>query len=888
MFSPKQPLAQSTEAAQPAHAMQQQQQQPQRHPHPPLPPPQQQPLPAAPTPAQDDEGLRPKKTKTRPRRVADGNRQRSARACDGCRRMKEKCEGGVPCRRCTHFQRQCEFSKPAFSARRGSPGRVAASRHASSPEQGDAELRQRASNMERLLVHFVGNISLDAQTLQGLVDSLDQERSGPGHGPPPALGTTGKALERRRLSSRERREDGGGGGGAQGSREGDVETDSNASEYIKVDDDITVQPLENNVTHYSGEFSHWNFSMRIKNWIEKCGPYRTDAPDAPKIKEFYRAEELQSSSDTAVLLSALPPRYIVDFLVRAFFTYAETNYFYVDRTWLAKRLDAVYENPTSLTRRDVPTVCIMFTVFAIGTQYAYLDSPHDKTDDSSPFSEDSVGVKMYQQACRLVPDVITIASLESVQAILLIGLYTLPLDPSGLSYTYFNLAVKLAIQNGMHRKHPNNGLDQVVRETRNRVWWTACTIEKRIGTFHGRPISIAMSDIDAELAVDRPEIWPGPGPQNTIYLLATLHLNRELARIAHEISTFKTYDKQAIFTALARLVDIKDELQSWWRSLPSGPFCKDADRDPTAPVSRAAIHLRLEYCHVRMYAGRLFITPRGPLAINASPGSSTATDAPGTAGSGSAAHRNSGPSRNAQRRAALVADCVDAALDIVDMCRLLRGTIGLARASYTEFSALRVGLLVLLTQCLEHRGANRTERLRAALGDGMAMLKDMSTWGASARFDASLIEAFEHAIARLGAEEDEADGRFPGGGGAGWRETDYEMFKRWEMLWQTDAAAVASGRMEPGAAAAGPSGFDPGAAPMDVSPMGGDGTDWGDDVKAPGPMMMPPGAGPMFGMDEHFGSVPMLEGLSAVLGYGYGLDLENMGPAGSRSNGWGV
>ncbi|KAM0330598.1 hypothetical protein ACHAQA_003547 [Verticillium albo-atrum] len=772
MFSPDQTPTQST---QPAQAQ--------------LPPPppvqQQQPLPAQ---TQDDDGLRPKKTKTRPRRVADGNRQRSARAAT-----------------------------------------ASASRRASSPEQGDAELRQRMANMERLLVHFVGNISLDSQTLQGLADSLDHERTGLGLGPPPAVGT-GKAVERREIESRERPE----GGDTQESGGRDVDTESNGSEYIKVDDDITVQPLENNVTH------------------------------APKIKEFYRAEELQSSSDTAGLLSALPPRYIVDFLVRAFFTYAETNYFYVDRTWLAKRLDAVYENPTSLTRRDVPTVCIMFTVFAIGTQYAYLDSPHEKTNDPSPFSEDSIGVKMYQQACRLVPDVITIASLESVQAILLIGLYTLPLDPSGLSYTYFNLAVKLGIQNGMHRKHPNNGLDQVVRETRNRVWWTACTIEKRIGTFHGRPISIATSDIDAELPVDRPDIWPGPGPQNTIYLLATLHLNRELARIAHEISTFKTYDKQAIFSALARLVDIKDELQAWWHSLPSVPFCKDPD--PTAPVSRAAIHLRLEYCHVRMYAGRLFITPRGPLAMNASPGSSTATE--------TGAAPRSGSSRNAQRRAALVADCVDAALCIVDTCRLLRGTIGLARASYTEFSALRVGLLVLLTQCLEQRGPNRTERLRGALGDGMAMLKDMSTWGASARFDASLIEAFEHAIARLGADEEETDAVAAGA----WRETDYEMFKKWEMLWQTDAAGTAGRAEAPG--------FD--AAPMEVSPMGGEG-DWGEDGKAAaGAMMMPPGAGPMFGMDEHFGSVPMLEGLSAVLGYGYGLDLENMGPGGPRPHGWGV
>lgn len=131
---------------------------------------------------------------------------------------------------------------------------------------------------------------------------------------------------------------------------------------------------------------------------------------------------------------------------------------------------------------------MLFIILAIGTQYAYLDSqhdrsgslsdPHDPSTRPNPFSEDSVGIMFYQQACRLVPDVITIASLESVQACLLIGLYTLPLDASGLSYIYLNLAVKLAIQNGMHRKYTGENLDPVARETRNRVWWTAYTIEK--------------------------------------------------------------------------------------------------------------------------------------------------------------------------------------------------------------------------------------------------------------------------------------------------------------------------------------------------------------------------------------------------------------------------
>lgn len=142
-------------------------------------------------------------------------------------------------------------------------------------------------------------------------------------------------------------------------------------------------------------------------------------------------------------------------------------------------MDAVFENPASISRRDVPTLCIVYMVLAIGTQYAYLDSRGNRASpDSGPFSEDNLGVMLYQQACRLLPDVITIASMESVQACLLIGLYTLPLDPSGLSWTYLNLAMKLAIQNGMHRKYPGQGLDPATRETRTRVWWVVYALEK--------------------------------------------------------------------------------------------------------------------------------------------------------------------------------------------------------------------------------------------------------------------------------------------------------------------------------------------------------------------------------------------------------------------------
>lgn len=207
--------------------------------------------------------------------------------------------------------------------------------------------------------------------------------------------------------------------------------------------------------------------------------------DPTEFREYYRARELQSSSSAAIAaLTHLPPRHIAEFLTTAFFQHAESNYFFVKQSWLASKMDAVYsEDKASL---DVSTTCILFMVLAIGTQYAYLQStatqgiPSARTAGSEPsaFSEDALGVSFYQQACRLLPDIITISSLESVQACLLIGLYTLPLDASGLSHVYLNLAVRLAIQNGMHRRHHRSAFVGDVAEQSNRVWWTAFTMER--------------------------------------------------------------------------------------------------------------------------------------------------------------------------------------------------------------------------------------------------------------------------------------------------------------------------------------------------------------------------------------------------------------------------
>ena len=109
------------------------------------------------------------------------------------------------------------------------------------------------------------------------------------------------------------------------------------------------------------------------------------------------------------------------------------------------------------------------------------DDSHGPTSDElaelSDCSEDSVGLVFYHVASKLIPDVFLAASYESVQAFLLLAAWALPISTGGLSYTYFGLSMKMAIQNGMHRKYVGDDCDGRTIELRNRLFWTVYTLE---------------------------------------------------------------------------------------------------------------------------------------------------------------------------------------------------------------------------------------------------------------------------------------------------------------------------------------------------------------------------------------------------------------------------
>jgi hypothetical protein len=193
-------------------------------------------------------------------------------------------------------------------------------------------------------------------------------------------------------------------------------------------------------------------------------------------------------------LSTLPPLHIAEFLVHVFFQHAASNYFYVERQWLLERLAFVYNGAPRLTPKDAGTLAVLLGVFAVGTQYAHLQSPRNKDPRSTPSStrEEELGSLFYQQAARLLPEVIHLGSLESAQACLLLGFYSLPIDASGLGYIYLNLAIKLAMQNGLHRRISDGLFSPTIIDVRNKVWWTIYCTEKQV---HPRGSLLTLTNI---------------------------------------------------------------------------------------------------------------------------------------------------------------------------------------------------------------------------------------------------------------------------------------------------------------------------------------------------------------------------------------------------------
>ncbi|KAJ4135890.1 hypothetical protein NW768_003492 [Fusarium equiseti] len=173
-------------------------------------------------------------------------------------------------------------------------------------------------------------------------------------------------------------------------------------------------------------------------------------------------------------------------LIRVFFEFAQTNYFYVDEEILRQRLDQFYSCNRQVGDEDKPWMSVALMVFALGIQFSkhYQYSAHGScrelmrdAHDICKNMDDTSASTLYENARRLIPDILSANCIEGVEAFLLFGLYTLPTDPAGLSLTYFGLAIRLATQLNLHKRITHN-ISTRESQVQKRVWWTVYALER--------------------------------------------------------------------------------------------------------------------------------------------------------------------------------------------------------------------------------------------------------------------------------------------------------------------------------------------------------------------------------------------------------------------------
>lgn len=205
-------------------------------------------------------------------------------------------------------------------------------------------------------------------------------------------------------------------------------------------------------------------------------------------------------------------------------------------------------------------------------------------------------------------------------------------------------------------------------------------------------------------------------------------------------------------------MQLRSSIQKWWISLPENVECRD--HSSPGPLFRQNCHLKLCYKLIYIYMGRPFIFESKERERSVKVGSSSGKP----------------------RWSELVEDCVQSALDILDVLQLLSDHSGLCRASYTEFSSCRAAILVILAESLT---LGKSPKLEEALNRGMVLIRQM-LGGTSSESEISYIESIEAAIRNLSSRQEE--GTTIDGNVEQTPASAYARFKDWTQWMKKDKA----------------------------------------------------------------------------------------------------
>ncbi|KAJ5591656.1 transcriptional regulator family: Fungal Specific TF [Penicillium hispanicum] len=226
-------------------------------------------------------------------------------------------------------------------------------------------------------------------------------------------------------------------------------------------------------------------------------------------------------------------------MLEVYFKRLHSRYPFLDRrqTWRLheERWRLAKTKREDLTRSDRFAIFKLNLLYAIG---ATMLQTSEKFDYITP-------ERFYCVALQHVPTMCEARSIENIEAMVLLVVYHLRTASSHGMWYMIGLAMRTAIDLGLHRKANEIKMHPFTAQIRRRLFWTVYYLERVVSMSLGRPFSISDRHIDLELPLDvdddveDPAVLASPQkatkPTSLTFAIYLFKLRRIDSRIQHKI-----------------------------------------------------------------------------------------------------------------------------------------------------------------------------------------------------------------------------------------------------------------------------------------------------------------------------------------------------------------
>lgn len=287
-------------------------------------------------------------------------------------------------------------------------------------------------------------------------------------------------------------------------------------------------------SRYLGASSAYSIAKAITNLIHY---YRSDSAATLEL-HLSQPNDVEEEQPFVVPSKSVAQRYLSSYK-----RIVQCQYPFLDWEWVAQGFDNVIQG-TSATAEEL---FFTYMILAIGLQVTESALHNVSTK------------RLFSKALESITPIIEANTLRTVQAYLILAMFSQKMPDGSLIWQTTGLAIRTAVGLGLHREPYRKEEDQ--GQLKTWIFWSAYGLERINGMVLGRPFGISDVDIDAPLPLETPDT------------AVACHVVR-LRRIQSSICSFVYKPQHHLFRidskeADATRVEIVLELNNWVLTFPA-------------------------------------------------------------------------------------------------------------------------------------------------------------------------------------------------------------------------------------------------------------------------------------------------------------------------------